>query len=227
MFDDRDQFIRNIGSNGYNNGQFDEPRGVAFDDDDHLYITDHHRVQKFTASGDYMLQFGRYGSDDGELKYPYGLTVHNDKVYVANTDNNCISVYLTDGTFHQTIRGGSDPCEIVITSVNELLVVNSRHNCAYKLTLDGDCINKFYSSGDGMCDSSSIITDSSGFIFVADSGKDRVIVFDKHGTRIHMFGSAGSDEGQFLYPCAIAVNKNGDIYVSNHHNKRIQIFSNY
>ena len=45
-----------------------------------------------------------------------------------------LTLITADGTFHQTIKGGGDPCDVVITSVNELLLVNSTHNCAYKLT---------------------------------------------------------------------------------------------
>ncbi|XP_065897985.1 E3 ubiquitin-protein ligase TRIM71-like isoform X2 [Dysidea avara] len=175
LYDSEDQFVRKIGSNGHNSGQFDGPRGVAFDED-HLYVTDHHRVQKFSADGEYLLQFGRYGSDDGDVKYPYSLTVHNGKVYVADTDNSRISVFLTDGTFHQTIGRGQlgDPCDVAVTSNDELLVVDSRHNCLFRLTLDGDYIDKFSNHGDEMCDSSSIIIDPNDFILVADSGLDVV-----------------------------------------------------
>jgi len=71
LYDSEDQLARR----GYNSGQFDCPKGVTFDDEDQLYITDDHRVQKFTIDGDHLLQFGRYGTDDGEMKYPESLTV--------------------------------------------------------------------------------------------------------------------------------------------------------
>ena len=37
----------------------------------------------------------------GHLQFPKGLTIHNDKVYVADSGNKCISVFLTNGT-HST-----------------------------------------------------------------------------------------------------------------------------
>jgi len=62
--------VRKIGSRGHNSDHFNCPKGVIFDDEDHLYITDKHWVLKFTIDGDYLLQFGRYGSgDNGEMKY--------------------------------------------------------------------------------------------------------------------------------------------------------------
>ena len=148
LYDGEDQLVRKFGGEGYNDDQFYHPRGVAFDDEDHLYITDINRVQKFTIDGDYLLQFGKYlwyeifGSDDYKMKYPIGLTVHNGKVYVADSGNSRISVFLTDGTFHQTIGRGQlwCPSDVAVTNNDELLVVGKKRACIYRFTLDGDYI---------------------------------------------------------------------------------------
>jgi len=41
----------------------------------HVYVTDqsNHRVQKFDASGNFILMWGRRGRDDGEFMIPYGI----------------------------------------------------------------------------------------------------------------------------------------------------------
>ena len=61
--------------------------GVAFDANNHLYVTDYgnHRVQKFEIGGKFMILFGTEGSGNGQLTYPFGITVHNDKVYVTES----------------------------------------------------------------------------------------------------------------------------------------------
>ena len=53
IFDDKDELIRKFGSNGSNNGQFSCPRGVEFDNHNHVYVVDNgnHRVQKFDING--------------------------------------------------------------------------------------------------------------------------------------------------------------------------------
>ncbi|XP_065909002.1 E3 ubiquitin-protein ligase TRIM71-like [Dysidea avara] len=225
LYDGEDQLVRKIGSRGYNSGQFDCPRGVTFDDEGHLYITDNHRVQKFTIDGDYLLHFGKNGSDDGEIILPDGLTVHNGKVYVTNRGHRCISVFLTDGTFHKTIGRGQlgHPYDVAVTSNDELLVVGD-NNCIYRFTLDGDYIAQFSNHGDELCCPWSITIDPNDFILV--TGNNQVVIFDPFGNLVHKFGSTGSGDGEFSWPYGIAVNENGDIYVSDHHNKRIQIFSN-
>jgi len=227
LYDDNDQFLRKIGSRGHSGGQFNFPTGVAFDDEDHLYVTDgYHRIQKFTIDGEYLLQFGRCEADISEEVFPDCLIVHNGKVYVADCKNSCISVFLTDGTFHQTIGKGQlvDPYDIAVTSNEELLVVD---HFIYRFTLDGNYIDKFINYDDGWYDPDSIAIDSNNFILVTDSGNNQVVIFDSFGNLVHKFGSEGSGDGEFLYPSGIAVNKNGDIYVTDFENKRIQIFSNY
>ena len=38
IFDSQDQVVRKIGSKGKGNGEFDSPAGLAFDDDNNLYV---------------------------------------------------------------------------------------------------------------------------------------------------------------------------------------------
>jgi len=93
-------------------------------------------------------------------------------------------------------------------------------------TGDGNYIDKLSNHGDKLCGPKNITTDPNDYILVTDFN-DRVVIFDKYGNLVHKFGSHGFGDGEFSWPCGIAVNQNGDIYVSDHDNKRIQIFSNY
>ena len=38
IFDSQDQLVKTFGSKGKSNGQFDGPAGLAFDDDNNLYV---------------------------------------------------------------------------------------------------------------------------------------------------------------------------------------------
>ena len=70
-----------------------------------------------------------------------------------------------------------------------------------------------------------VTVDLYGYILIADSSNNCVSVFDKDSNYINCFGSKGSAIHQFQYPYGIAVSANGNIYVSDHDNQRIQIFS--
>ena len=247
IFDHNDQFVRKFGSNGRNNGQFRIPVGVAFDSHNYLYVVDNnnHRVQKFDTNGNYLLHLGSkgasdgqlnyphmHGVSDGQLNYPHGVTVHNDKVYIADYGNKRISVFQTDGKF--SISFGSDqlggPTDVTVSANNHLLVADYSNGCIYTYTLNGRYVGKFGTPGSGrgqLNGPRSLTTDLNGFIIVADTFNHRVSIFDKDHNYIHCFGSYGTANGQFDHPYGIAVSPNGSIYVSDHYNKRIQIFSDF
>jgi sugar lactone lactonase YvrE len=74
-----------------------------------------------------------------------------------------------------------------------------------------------------------IAADSSGNIYVADTGNDYVEVFNSSlstsAGNIHEFGGFGSGNGQFNNPSALTVDGSGNIYVADASNQRIQIFT--
>ena len=84
-------------------GQFLSPISkVKIQDSGDVQVTDqfNHRVQKFTADGQFVLKWGSQGSGDGEFDYPYGVVV--DKagyVYVVDQQNNCVQKFTSDGQF--------------------------------------------------------------------------------------------------------------------------------
>ena len=234
IFDSKDQVVKTFGARGNGNGQFNRPAGVAFDDDNHLYVVDHsnHRVQKFNFRIGYVLELGNRGSNHGQLEYPVGISVHNKRVYVADKDNDRISVFQCDGNFSQTIGLSGElncPFDVAVTN-NQLLVANYSGHCISIFTLDGNYISKFGKCGTGRGDLSkptSLTIDMYGSIMITERFDHRVSVFNKDGVFIHCFGSEDSAEGQFSYPCGIALSPNSSIYICDYGNKRILIFSNY
>ena len=232
IFDREDQLVRKFGSKGTDNGKFNYPYGVAFDANNHLYVTNfvNHRVQKFEISGKFMILFGTIGSGYDQLKNPLGITVHNDKVYVAECWGNRISVFQLDGQFSHIIGSGQldNPHYIAVNTNDQLLVADNSHHCISIFTLDGNYVGKFGTQGTGMGQLSSpsgIAIDMYGFILVTDYTNNSALIFDKEGAFVHSFGSSGSHNGQFSSPHQIAISPTGDIYICDTGNKRIQIFS--
>ncbi|GAX91370.1 6-bladed beta-propeller [Effusibacillus lacus] len=62
-------------------------------------------------------------------------------------------------------------------------------------------------------------------IYVANAGQHQIAVFDQKGKFLTLLGRGGTGEGEFNYPVDVALNKNGDLYVADFHNGRIQVFS--
>jgi len=70
-----------------------------------------------------------------------------------------------------------------------------------------------------------LFVDAKGLIYVADTGNDRIQIFNPDGTYDNMFGESGSGEGQFRQPSSVVVNSKGNIYVADTRNKQVKAFS--
>ena len=80
-------------------------------------------------------------------------------------------------------------------------------------------------TGDGQFESPRAITiNSTDYIYVVDSGHNRIQIFDPSGKFLSQFGTKGTGDGQFSTPQGIAINSTGYVYVTDRNNGRIQVF---
>ena len=145
------------------------PCDIAFDDNNKLYVTDshNHRVQKLDTHDNYLLQLGGKGVSKGD---PIRITAHDNKVYVADQQNNCISVFQNDGKYFSIIgqQHLSQYFDLSIDTYSELVVADWRHHCIYTLTLDGQCTNTFTATGTiQLKEPCGVTTDADGLILIA------------------------------------------------------------
>ena len=67
--------------------------------------------------------------------------------------------------------------------------------------------------------------DADDNIYVSDGYvNSRVAKFDKHGNWIKSFGTYGTEPGQLRLPHNMQVDRNGNVYVADRSNRRIQVF---
>jgi sugar lactone lactonase YvrE len=76
-------------------GYFSQPKGLALDSEDHLYVVDANfeSVQIFDAEGRLLLDFGREGSGPGEFWLPAGIYIDaNNRIWIADSYNRRVQV---------------------------------------------------------------------------------------------------------------------------------------
>ena len=96
-----------IGCHGDKNGQFNHPRGLAFNNNKLLYVVDggNHRVQVFQQDDKFAFSFGNRGNNPGQFQCPVRIAIDpNNNVLVTDHDANCIHLFTHNGQFIQTIN---------------------------------------------------------------------------------------------------------------------------
>ena len=79
--------------------------------------------------------------------------------------------------------------------------------------------------GDLLRRPSGVALDVQGRIFIADTGKQRVVVFDQEGTYITQFGNPGTGKYEFKDPIAVTVSEDGRVFVLSKTSKKIIIYN--
>lgn len=79
--------------------------------------------------------------------------------------------------------------------------------------------------GDLLRRPSGVALDSMGRIFVADTGKQRVLVFDQSGNFVAQFGDQGQGEYKIKDPISVATTLNGQIFVLSKTAKKIVVYN--
>jgi len=62
---------------------------------------------------------------------------------------------------------------------------------------------------------------------VTNTDENRIEVYDLNGTLIDQFGQSGNDPGEFHRPYGIAIGQDGNVYVADNGNGRIQVFDKF
>jgi serine/threonine protein kinase/DNA-binding beta-propeller fold protein YncE len=242
-----------FGSNGSGDGQFRNPRGVAYDTNNNRIIvadTFNHRVQVFDSNGKFLFKFGSNGSGDGQFNYPYGVAYdpNNNRIIVADTANHRVQVFDSNGKF--LFKFGS-PGNADTQSRNPRGVAyDPNNNRIIVANTDNYRIQVFDSNGKFLFES--FLKERVQFVEVLgvpygvayDPNNDRIIiavnhfspsaytthikVFESEGAfmkSFSMFGLPGSDDGQLNHPTGVAYDPNNNrIIVADTDNHRIQVF---
>ena len=215
--------VKKIGSNGSADSQFKDPYAIAIHGD-YIYVADsyNHRIQKFSASGHdnyaHLSTFGREGSEDNQLKYPYGICVDPyGSVYVADSSNNRIAIFHSDGSFrtitHETIKC---PTGVAFDPSGNLHVVSRDSNIVNIFNREGDLMLQPYGKGN-LSSPWGIAIDEEGYSFIVEYNgtSSRLQVFDPDHKLMKTVSGFNYSEG-------VVIADDGSIFVGDGNNYRIR-----
>lgn len=82
----------------------------------------------------------------------------------------------------------------------------------------------FVAQIDGLAVPCAIAIDENNQIYVAETARHHVAVFDAHGKRVRVIGSRGSGPGEMLAPAGVTINEHGELVVDDAGNRRTLVF---
>ena len=234
-----DRTTRSFGKLGFYDGKLTSPNGIAVDQQGNLYVADINQclIQKFTANGEYLMQFGNPVSECYQVA---GVAVSKlGDVYAVSCNlftcgHNVIRRYKADGTllaeWESPVMGHSFmmPNAIAVDGNGNVYITDTLEDRILKFSQDGIFLIEFGSQGQNpgqFWRPYGIAVDSSGFVYVADTNNHRIQKFTSGGAYISSFGVVGSENGNFSYPRGVDVDSNGNIYVADTSNARVQKFN--
>ena len=173
-----------IGCCGNKKGQFNRPRGLAFNNQKLLYVIDwwNYRVQVFQQDDTFAFSFGNRGSNPGQFQQPVRIAVDpNNNVLVTDLDNNCINIFKDNGEFIQIINIDR-PYAITITPTGYLITGHYGNDYKFKIKVwrpTYQLINQFGKKGFKQGEFYGIhgmTVDSSGTLYAAEWNNKRLQV---------------------------------------------------
>jgi len=186
-------------------GAFSNPRDVATEATGKFYVADtgNGRVVKFDSNGLFVwslplptLAATTPTPPIGSSPAPYGLTIDvNNKIYIADSGFHRILRYDANGTYESSWG------EYGSADSSPLPQIDTPQGMA-------------------------IGPEPTGYIYVADTGNNRIQRFDQDGTMgtRTVWGTYGSQDGNFSQPRNVAVDAASRVFVSEVGNRRIQVF---
>ncbi len=235
--------IQVIGSSGSEQGQFTAPRNLAIGPNGRLYVADsgNHRIQVFTAEGDFITAWGAFGSAPGTFNEPWGIAVDEEFVYVADTWNFRLQKFTHDGEFVAVLGEAGEPAEgetggglffgprdIIILPDGNLLITDTGNHRLQILTPEGEFVQVIGSQGfqSGQFNEPvGLAIGNDDLFYVADTWNGRIqqfstSLFPLSSWEVDAWRGESTNNKPYL-----AVNDQGQIFVTDPEAYRVLIFN--
>jgi len=198
------RMVRTLGSRGKEEGQFMQPVAVAVDAQKRVYVVDSLKcnVQVFDKEGKHLYSLGKFGR---EATSPQDVCFLNPVSVAIDQAGNVVVLDAKLSTVQIIGKMG-----LVIAKFGEPASPES---------------GKMEMGPGGFSHPQSLTLDANDNIFVADTGNNRIRVFNPAGKVINKFGNHGARLGEFNGPCSLTMDNAGNLLVLDEKNFRVQLFT--
>ena len=171
------------------------------------------------------------GKESRFIVKPYGIHVdRQDRLFIVDVGLRLIHFMDLKSRQYSVIPGdGSEvvlhtPIDLTGDAQGSIYITDSEAKVILRYDLDREVMEQWVT--EGLSRPTGIAYNHTNrLIYVVDSGAHQINAFSLEGSEEFRFGSHGADPVQFNYPTALAVDRAGNIVVTDALNARIQIVS--
>jgi len=114
---------------------FDQPNDVLVAPNGDIFVADGHsadgnnRIVKYNSEGEYLLEWGGTGAEDGEIRVPHALAMDSQgRLFVADRGNSRLQIFDQDGNHLDTWTQFGRPSGLYIDANDVLYSADSESN---------------------------------------------------------------------------------------------------
>jgi len=187
FFDQDGAVVSTQGAHGEGFGEFIYPVAIAQDDQGNYYVCEYggnDRVQKFSVSGEFVREFGGFGTGPGEFQRPSGIVWHSQRVYVADAINNRVQVFSDQGQFVETLGDSESswrpeyPYDLAKSVTGDLYLIEYGGGRVSWMDRQGTLLGRWGRIGSAQGQLATpwgLAVDARQRIYIADTGNRRIV----------------------------------------------------
>lgn len=190
--------------------------------------------KKAMAPANILSTGGGPGEGNGYFQTPRDIAVDSEgNIYIVDSRNHRIQKFNSTGVFLTAWGKMGDkpgqfkePCGIDIGPDGNIYVADTWNGRAQVFDSSGKFIREF-GKEKGMWGPRDLAVDKDGFVYVCDTGNCIINKFNQNGLYVTTFGKrgGGSVPGEFKEPFGIKQGPDGNLYVIDRKNFRIQVLT--
>ncbi len=176
------------GVHGHGPGEFGFVTDAVRDSEGNYYISEYgeyDRIQKFSPSGEFLLEWGSHGNELNQFKRPQNLLMdEQNRLWVCDACNHRMQVFSTEGEllFHWGKEGSElgdlyYPYDLVMDKSGDLFISEFGNHRVQKFTREGKSLGVWGTHGNKpgeLWDPWALVCDSRGRIHILDTRNHRV-----------------------------------------------------